>query len=99
MSIKLNEKIIKGILSGVENQNLIKSVIFPNPFTDVINILLNKDFDTVGIEMLGIDGRIVYKETYKYANQISFAVNVPSGIYFLKIKHELMEITYKILKE
>lgn len=99
MSIKLNEKIIKGILSGVENQNLIKSVIFPNPFTDVINILLNKDFDTVGIEMLGIDGRIVYKETYKYANQISFAVNVPSGIYFLKIKQKSIERTYKILKE
>lgn len=36
---------------------------------------------------------------YKYPKQISFMVNVPSGMYFLKIDQKSVERIYKILKK
>lgn len=75
------------------------SKIFPNPVSQWLTIETNFSFgSSVRFEIYNTLGEIVYSKPY-YANQINVS-EFPSGIYFLKVIEEGLEIqTIKFIKE
>jgi len=76
--------------------------LYPNPVVDVLNIQQPSEGNQVCIiEILSIDGRLVYKEKqtpYKNATQINVSA-LPQGIYLCKINNGITTATTKFIKQ
>jgi hypothetical protein len=76
--------------------------LYPNPVADVLNIQqVNERNQVSTIEILTIDGRLVYKEkqkTHENATQINVS-GLPQGLYLCKIHNEKRTETTKFIKK
>jgi hypothetical protein len=76
--------------------------LYPNPVADVLNIQQPNGGNQVCIiELLTIDGRLVYKEKqtpHENATQINVSA-LPQGIYLCKINNGLTTATTKFIKQ
>lgn len=83
--------------SGISEKNDGPIRIFPNPFTDVINIDADELF--TGIEILNFMGVSVYSASFSRKNhQVISLKSLPSGNYLLRIQTTKGEIQKKMLK-
>jgi hypothetical protein len=65
---------------AVEESSLEVLSVYPNPSTDVLNITLNSNVETISI--LSLDGKLISKEVVN-ANNVALNVsNLSSGVYF-----------------
>jgi hypothetical protein len=75
--------------------------VFPNPVHDQININFHSEFAShLVITLSDIHGRpLIIKNTFcpSGRNQLTLPVNVPSGIYLLRVQNEITSETYKIV--
>ena len=83
--------------SGVNHDlNQIESIIYPNPFSDQITILLNKT-DTYRLSLFDITGSMILTRNYKSANTIFLNLSeLSQGQYLLQIQNK-EGITTKML--
>lgn len=78
--------------------------VFPNPFSDSINIKINTQFPNEKIEYVVYDllGRVILKDTIEdntTSNDIIIDGNkLISGIYIVKVKHHQIQKSFKIIK-
>ncbi len=88
-----------------ENTNNINSNIYPNPFTDIINIELNLDkkgyvqidlYDFTGKKIQNLYSNIVYDNFLKINYDLK---NVQTGIYFLRINFDNKVSLKKIIAQ
>ena len=93
------ESFIKNSTNDDEYDFIKNAVIFPNPFTDEINVYLEQNLEYVKVQLFSMDGKIIYEETHMHTDTINLSVNLASGMYLLKIKDNATEKTFKILRK
>jgi hypothetical protein len=87
-----------GILT---NNSIEEIIIYPNPFTDLINVRLgNFKFNHTFIEVKNITGKIVFQEyfdSFDHQIKINFDFLEP-GLYYFKTYDSINKTTKKIIK-
>ena len=85
-------------LLNVDFENLIK--IVPNPSNGLISIEINNSVtDEILVEIIGVNGQIVYKKTFNTMSrieQIDLSENA-KGLYFLRVKTKDFEKVGKLI--
>ena len=72
---------------GLANNN--NTEVFPNPIKNVTEILFNKTFKNITVEVFDLLGKSVEEFEYYNCSKINFnRNNLNNGIYFLKISFE-----------
>jgi hypothetical protein len=70
--------------------------VFPNPFSDKLNITSEKILDNVTVQLISLTGEIVKERTLNAVTQLSLHTgNIPDGTYLLRV---LTSEGYKTLK-
>jgi hypothetical protein len=84
---------------GIEEQNLNSISIYPNPTTGHINIDLEENNSNVNLHLTNAIGQFIRSKNYKSNSHITFDLDAPSGVYFLRLESNGEVITKKIIKE
>ncbi len=72
-----------------------QSMVFPNPFLDELNLKLAKNTSKLSIEIIDIQGKLVYSATQKMDDRATIKINTTDflqGIYLFRIKNSLGEV-------
>jgi endoglucanase len=64
-----------------------KPMIFPNPATDRIRILLPQAEDRLDVDLKNVLGQVFHKEVFFQTRDIEFSFHVPKGIYFMVLRN------------
>ncbi|MEI8272288.1 MAG: T9SS type A sorting domain-containing protein [Paludibacter sp.] len=80
-----------------------KLSLFPNPVTNILHVNYLPEFEkTIQIEIISIDGKIIYKKIINYMlDQFPFAIDVTSiqkGLYFCRLLDNKIIVTNKFIK-
>lgn len=73
---------------------------FPNPTSGIITIGINEEYENAEIEVVNTLNRVVYSGTLKIAGRNSVQIDLgmlTRGVYFIKLKTEVLEKTEKII--
>ncbi|MDD2199294.1 MAG: T9SS type A sorting domain-containing protein, partial [Bacteroidales bacterium] len=83
------DEVLITIIEGVGiSTNLTDAIsIYPNPADQIINIELNKLDDFVGLEIINIEGKVIYENNKDKDLELDIE-NWQSGVYFVKIVTE-----------
>ena len=78
-----------------------KAVIYPNPFSDFMNIFLGSIQKEVQVTIHTTNGQLVSDKNHRVdSNSLKLdLVELPQGVYFLNIKGETVKGAYKIIKK
>lgn len=91
------------LLSNADFQtNHLDAVIYPNPFSNRINIALkNNNSDDLTVSIFGMSGIEIFRRKYSNINHLAIddVVNFQSGVYFLKIQSMNDSQIFKIIKK
>ncbi len=79
-------------------QEDIRTMIYPNPFGENLNIYISKFIKNGKIEIFNIMGRKVYTDEF-IGNNKAVNFNLPSGMYFIQIKGPDIYYSQKIFRE
>lgn len=84
---------------GVTETDELRTLIYPNPATEQINVDFNADLeDQVRISILDINGRLMSSDTYQGVNKVQLPVDaLPAGIYFIKVEGESINQMEKVI--
>lgn len=93
------QPISPGGISGQQDFNL-DAIIFPNPFTSVINIRFKEPVvDLVVIKFYDILGRIIINEPYNPEERIVITLNeLASGPYIIRVKMRQQELIANLIR-
>ena len=83
-------------ITGVTENELNKTVLYPNPTTDIVNISLLPENSRIIIS--DFSGKIIYNAEKTGASTIDLS-NYPSGVYFINIQTDNTSIVQKIIKK
>lgn len=77
--------------------------VFPNPFESgvMVNVTVEKETDA-WIQVVNLTGNVVFEEKrtlWAGQNAFSIVLELPRGMFFLKIKGAQIEVTQKLLKQ
>ncbi|RLD83512.1 MAG: hypothetical protein DRJ10_03340, partial [Bacteroidetes bacterium] len=90
---------------GVFNKTLFlaeEPIVFPNPFEDYLNIYLGEiDGKNINVKMYSHSGQLIWSKQYMNQNGV-IGINtseLKSGNYYLSVKSDTFQSTFKIIKE
>jgi len=83
-ALRGNSLLISNNSIGFATTETSRIVVYPNPSTGRIFVNFSKDW-TGRIELISISGQSVYKETLDQKKTTSFDLNVPKGLYLIKM--------------
>ena len=72
---------------SVDDFNADQFTLYPNPVKDLLTVRMNKSVDITSYQIVGLDGRLISKETLDRSNS-TFTINVSKlaqGTYFLNL--------------
>lgn len=72
--------------------------IYPNPFTTIINIDFNSDFNFKKAQIVSLFGQQIIKEINLSKNNAVDVSSLPSGVYFITLFYDVHKFSYKIIK-
>lgn len=72
---------------------------YPNPTQNIVNVLINKDFDKASIEVYNLTGQHLQTKDVKYRSTPISLGNYPAGVYILKINYDNKSESIKIIKK
>jgi len=79
-----------------------EAIVYPNPFYDYLNLYLGKDeVKNVNVKIYSNSGQLIWSKQYKNKNEL-IGINTSGlkpGIYYLLLKSENYQSTFKIIKE
>ena len=81
----------------MDKPQAIVSSIYPNPATDIVNVVVAESSNDLSIQLISLDGKIL--QTKRFAVRGTYPLDVaslPPGIYFIKINNGE---TYKLIKQ
>jgi len=88
--------------SGINSSSdtTLDALIFPNPFTTVINIRFNEPvIDVVSVMLYDILGRAIINRQYNPEDTIVINLNdVSSGTYILRVRMRAQELTANLIR-
>ncbi len=76
-------------LSNERNEFKNETTLVSNLNSDNIEILFNKNYNTINLEVYNMSGQKILTNNYINSNKISFNLNAPTGVYFVKVTNEL----------
>ncbi len=87
--------------SSIQENSFEKNItISPNPTKGALNILLEKNYNTIELEIHNCLGEKIEKQIYSNTQTINLTINAPQGIYFLMLKNDQeQKALIKVLKE
>ena len=74
--------------TDIIEQNVIESVIYPNPNSGLFELILNNNLSELNIEITDVLGKKVYSdliENYTLDNQCTINLDQPAGTYIMRI--------------
>jgi hypothetical protein len=81
-----------------EPDNLFK--VFPNPFTDQVNITTSSDLSNASIFVKNVNGHEEMSETFASSHQAKIDLsNLPVGVYFVEIAYPESVVRKRIVKK
>jgi hypothetical protein len=90
-------------VSNNEIQKDQKINIFPNPFSDELNIRFESGVEkNVTVKIYGTDGKLVHTSFAVVNNErikINNLENLPEGIYYVNLVSGNENVTFKVIKE
>ena len=91
----------KLVASVASEAKLSDITVYPNPFTNAVQIETGVNFAQVDIQIISIDGRLVYQEHFiNTGESITLDLShLNSGIYLLKLTSDKSESYRKIIKQ
>jgi len=93
--LNANSMKVSDLAAGINENNESHSVIYPNPATNVLNILSEKEIRN--IEIYNVEGQLV-KFISDNVNSIGIS-DLNNGVYFVKIHTENGTATHKFIKK
>lgn len=97
MSDRENILFVKDPLLSVNEAQDSKFVFFPNPSKDIVTIETNKNNPITSLQIVDIQGRIMYSEsTINTSSKTINLSNYSNGLYFITINNQL---TKKLIKK
>lgn len=103
-TIPAKQRLLQNIFTACASQSLgiaeagsVQLNVFPNPFSDVIHIELDKPVN-IELQLTDITGRIVWKREAFTHKILVPATGLPDGIYILKAYIEGKEYSAKIIR-
>lgn len=87
------------VITGIKNENLILSSVnvFPNPFTNQLN-LTNASGNTLNVSLSDISGKEILNNEVNTELYSLDTDQIPAGVYFLKISSNKENKVYKLIK-
>lgn len=89
--VKLGDKSVAAKRDDIE--------VYPNPTPDIVNVLINKDFQKASVEVYNLTGQHLQSKEVKYRSTPISLGKYPSGVYILKIKSDNQTESIKIIKK
>jgi len=89
------------VVTSMSTTSIVPDVIvYPNPFVDVLNLKLSSTMSMAEVQIISIDGRIVYQKQFvhPYSNINLDLAQLTSGIYLLKLTFDNEMLVSKIVK-
>ena len=84
-----------GINTGIPNQNGTRSIVYPNPAKDQINLIFEKEIPKA-IHILDIHGKVLI-DLMPRENQLQINTDMSSGMYFIMLDFENEKETIKLI--
>lgn len=81
----------------VNDENSAEIKVYPNPVSDSFSIKLSKNFKAEEVKIFDTTGRLIRSASYQ--NDKVYVSDLPSGIYFIKIKTNQGDYISKIIKK
>lgn len=73
--------------------------LYPNPVSDVLNLSLGQVYTTIHVEVVNTLGQVVFIEQIKNSSEWQMKLNLPEGIYTLRLATENMRIEKHFIKQ
>ncbi len=97
--------LVNSLLTGIETNNTakMKTVVYPNPFTEMLNIsFILAEKENVTIKLFNSLGQVIYSANEQYQegqNKININTeNIKSGVYFFQLTSNNQSLTTKVVK-
>jgi len=86
---------------GIEEVNQSIFTVYPNPFTNELNIQLPESFKgNYTFKVSDVSGKVIYRESEKLENKFAWnGSSLPKGIYILSIESNGKTIAKKVVKK
>ena len=89
--VKLGDKSVTAKRDDIE--------VYPNPTSDIVNVLINKEFEKATIEVYNLTVQHLQSKEVKYHSTPVSLGKYPAGVYILKINHDNQTESIKIIKK
>ncbi|MBP8790262.1 MAG: T9SS type A sorting domain-containing protein [Breznakibacter sp.] len=93
--------VIEGVSTGIEDQEVLSMMIYPNPFVDEVNLKFS-DHGTFKVEVLNVTGQSIFSTVINasVSEFVKVKVNAPKGVYLLRVTQGGKVIkTLKVIKK
>ncbi len=99
VTMEVYQSAVSDLVIGIDEQNQVQTLIYPNPVSDWLNIDFNQDMHEVLITLTNLNGQLVYNQTYSDMNKVLMNIeHLPAGMYFLTILGNGFSQTSKVVK-
>jgi hypothetical protein len=85
--------------TGIENIETDSFKIFPNPSSDQITIEIKAPSQNNFITIISMTGKVMLERTFPGPKTIVNIENLPSGVYFIRLRNEKTVVVGKLIKE
>jgi hypothetical protein len=86
------------VLSDVKEGYLSEVTVFPNPTQGNLVIDLSEEYKAVSLIITNSLGVVVFSSNHFGTNKLNIELNVPNGVYYLKIESEGKMVVKKVVK-
>ncbi|UTW67500.1 SBBP repeat-containing protein [bacterium SCSIO 12643] len=77
----------------------VKLVVYPNPSSDIFNVVFEKQVSNVELKVTDVQGKLIYRKKIQNTSQAKIELNEAPGVYFLSIKTLRSQKTIQLLLE
>ncbi|RKE95033.1 lipocalin-like domain-containing protein [Ichthyenterobacterium magnum] len=77
-----------------------KIQLYPNPVDDILTLEFNTNLNDVVYEIIDLNGRLIFKSKKLSTSNIEIkAEHLTSGLYYIKVHHDVIETVLKFIKK
>lgn len=82
---------------GTDELSLINAVIYPNPSSGEVHVLLKEPIDQFSLKVTDVSGRIVHNKSYTNQLEVDLILNGRKGIYLIQIETDMGSYTQRVV--
>ncbi|MCH2046228.1 MAG: SBBP repeat-containing protein [Saprospiraceae bacterium] len=82
-----------------ELENSFSVMVYPNPTSEILTVVLEQSTHNVGLRMTDLQGRVVFQEQFDILQNTSIEMPETAGLYFLTILTDQGQSTIKLVRE